>query len=103
MFANKTRVMDSWAYAFMIYGVLTRRLTVTPNVNLVEDRGVGDAATHMNDDPTRVWAAGELEFPLIAPTSTIPDPSLEPWSYRTSADITLAGIIRGAATFARRL
>jgi hypothetical protein len=103
MFANKTRVMDSWAYAFMIYGVLTRRLTVTPNVNLVEDRGVGDTATHMGNDPTMVWAAGELDFPLIAPTSTTPDPLLEPWSYRASANITLGGLARGSTRFMRRL
>jgi hypothetical protein len=103
MVANKTRAMDSWAYAFMIYGVVTRRLTITPNVNLVEDRGVGDGASHMNDAPPQVWAAGELTFPLVAPTSTQPDPALEPWSYRASADISLGGLARGAMAFARRV
>ena len=103
MVANKTRAMDSWAYAFMIYGVLTRRVTVTPNANLVEDRGVGESASHMNQAPDHVWAAEELSFPLRPPRSMVPDPSMEPWSYRQSVDFRMRDLLKGVTSFAKRL
>jgi hypothetical protein len=103
MVANKTRALDSWAYAFMIYGVLSRRVTITPNVNLVEDRGIGESASHMNQAPDRTWAAEELVFPLRPPPSTNPDPSMEPWSYRQSADIRLRDLLKDGASFVKRL
>jgi hypothetical protein len=103
MVANKTRAMDSWAYAFMIYGVLTRRMTVTPNVNLVEDRGVGESASHMNQAPKRTWAAEDLPFPLRSPQSMVPDPSTEPWSYRQSADVRMRDLVKNATSLAKRL
>ncbi len=103
MLANRTRAMDSWSYAFMIYGILTHRVTATPNKNLVEDRGIGGAASHMGAAPANVWGVDELEFPLIAPASITPNSDLEPWSYKASADISWRDIGHGASVFARKI
>lgn len=103
MVANRTSAMDSWAYPFMIEGLLSRRLTITPNVNLVADKGVGDAASHMQERDRFAQPAGALAFPLVHPEQVAVDPTAERWSTHHEVTPGILGLVPSGARFARRL
>jgi hypothetical protein len=103
MLANRTRAMDSWAYPFMINGLATRRLTATPNCNLVEDHGVGGDARHMQSaDPLR-QSANEISFPLIHPQTTAINVSAENWSEQYEVSVSPTSLISKTLKFCWRL
>jgi hypothetical protein len=102
-FANRTRVMDSWAYPFMISGIANGQMTVTPNVNLVADHGIGRDARHMQDaDPLR-QDAGSLPFPLRHPNQVEIDGRSEHWSEENEVGFGAERLLRHGSSFVRRL
>ena len=103
MLANRTRAMDSWAYPFMLEGIVSERLTATPNVNLVADHGMGVAATHMSSVDERQQPSGEVSFPLMHPTSVAVDEVAESWSEEHEIGFGASSLFRNAVALARRL
>lgn len=59
--------VDSWAYRWMFSIWARGGLTVTPNVNLVENIGFGEDATNCRGVDRKVPGKGQLEFPLRHP------------------------------------
>jgi hypothetical protein len=102
MLANRTRVMDSWAYPFMIHGLANGMLTATPNVNLVNDTGVGSDARHMSATDPLAQEATALRFPLRHPPFVAIDRQAEAWSDDHEVGATPRGIVRHGAKFGRR-
>ncbi len=103
MLANRTRVVDSWAYPFMIHGIANGMLTATPNVNLVEDTGVGSDARHMSSTDPLAQEATALAFPLRHPPFVAVDRRAEEWSDEHEVGATPNGIVRHGVQFGRRL
>lgn len=101
--ANRTRAMDSWAYPFMLEGIASRRLTATPNVNLVDDRGVGDDARHMASADALAQPHGAIGFPLQHPATMAVDLAAEKWSNRHEVASGPVQLARSGARFLQRL
>ena len=102
-FANRTRVMDSWAYPFMISGIANGQATATPNVNLVADHGIGGDARHMQDADPLHQDAGSLVLPLRHPTRVEVDERSERWSEDHEIGFGAERLLRHGSTFVRRL
>ena len=101
--ANRTSAMDSWAYPFMLEGIVNHRLTATPNINLVDDQGVGDAASHMLDGDALAQPHGALDFPLRHPEDVALDEAAEAWSIRNEVSSGPAHLVQSGTRFLRRL
>jgi len=102
-FANRTRVMDSWAYPFMIFGITNQQLTATPNVNLVADHGIGNSARHMQGADPLHQDAGSLEFPLRHPPHVDVDGWAEQWSENNEIGFGAQRLLQHGSNFVRRL
>jgi hypothetical protein len=61
--------MPQWDFYFAFSGWLRNAVAVTPNVNLVENIGYGDEATHQRDPghPFAGIKTGPMVFPLVHP------------------------------------
>jgi hypothetical protein len=101
--ANRTRVMDSWAYPFMLHGMTQQKLTATPNVNLVADHGMGVQASHMQSVDPLNQAAGDLTFPLQHPSLVAVDEVAERWSEANEVGFGAGKMLRNGSIFVKRL
>ena len=72
---RKASWVRSWYFTQIRFG----GLAVIPSVNLVENIGVGDDATHprRRRHPLRRWANRPLRFPLDHPEELVPNPGYE--------------------------
>lgn len=53
--------IDSWAYRWLYSNAIRDKKTITPNANLVLNRGFGNDATHTNDNKLPWWLPREIE------------------------------------------
>ena len=102
MLANETRAMDSWAYPYMLHGLLDGRLTATPNCNLIEDTGIGPEARHMREADVLAQPVAPIEMPLRHPASVTIDELAELWSDEHEFNTTPRGLVRSSNRFVRR-
>jgi hypothetical protein len=102
-FANRTRVMDSWAYPFMIFGIANHQLTATPNVNVVADHGIGSEARHMQSEDPLHQNAQPLAFPLRHPPLVELDERAEQWSEDHEIGFGAQRLLQHGSNFVRRL
>lgn len=103
MVANRTKAMDSWAYPFMLFGMDRQRYSITPNRNLIEHQGIGEEATHMQEESILAQPAYELEFPLRAPPFLVLDPRAEKWSLDHEINATGSSLAGNARKLLQRL
>ena len=103
MTANKTKAVDSWAYPFMIHGLSSGRLTATPNVNLVNDTGVGKDARHMATVDPLAQQTFPVAFPLRHPKFVAIDRRAEAWSNEYEVGATTSGLLNNGVQFGRRV
>lgn len=68
-----SREVDSWAYRWTFSVWAHHGLVVTPCVNLVENIGSGEEATHTKNLRRSVPEAAELSFPLVHPEAVTRD------------------------------
>ncbi len=101
--ANTTRAMDSWAYPFMLHGVLTDQVTATPNGNLVLDTGIGPDARHMRTDDVLAQQVNGMIFPLRHPMIVVVDEQAEQWSEEHEFNTSTQALVRSAVRCAQRL
>jgi hypothetical protein len=60
--------VNSWAYAWLFAAFYNNGLTVTPNVNLVQNNGLdGDGTHEFKDKISLLKPYGEIKFPLTHP------------------------------------
>jgi hypothetical protein len=65
------RELDSWAFRWTYAMWKNKLLTATPQVNLVENIGFGDDATHTTNSKRKLPIASQLEFPLTHPEAMV--------------------------------
>jgi hypothetical protein len=59
--------VDTWDTQMVNAAMRNSALAVIPNVNLVENLGWGECATHTRDMPPSIQKVNELTFPLKHP------------------------------------
>ncbi len=75
--------LDSWAVIWSITCLANNGLSVIPNVNMVENLGFGDEATHTSRSTLRHFEPkGEIEGPIVHPPFVCPDTMADAFDYR---------------------
>jgi len=77
------REIDSWAYLWTFANFVNHGLTVSPNVNLIENIGFDSDSTHTKTPSEYVCVKrGRMEFPLSHPPYVCPDKDADNFDYR---------------------
>lgn len=74
--------IDSWAYRWLFSCWVQGGLTVLPSVNLVQNVGFGEGATHTTRSSNNSIPVGRLRFPLVHPPYVIRDERADSWTQR---------------------
>lgn len=72
--------IDSWAYRWTFSCWAQSGLTVLPAVNLVQNIGFGEDATHCYGDSKHSLIAQNLDFPLSHPPYLLADETADSWT-----------------------
>jgi hypothetical protein len=103
MFDSAARgAMDTWAVQAVASAFATGGLTVTSNVNLVDNVGFGTGATHTDLTPAYLRPAEAITFPLTHPHNISPDQPSDAWTRTHVLGATPFGLARQAMRLARR-
>ncbi len=66
--------LDAWDYQWFYTRAVNSGLSIVPSVNLVENIGFGEDATHtFSSGPQSYLQSHEIEFPLISPPCVVRD------------------------------
>ena len=93
--------VDTWDMQLVYEGMVRNMWTATSNVNLVDNIGFGDLATHTQDRPDYLRPSEEICLPL----SQVPvevDERADEWSQRVVFGATATGLVRQAVRYVRR-
>jgi hypothetical protein len=92
IFDHAVRGIDTWDYAWVFAHWLHGGLAIRPRVNLVQNIGFGQAATHTRDasHPLASRPAASLSFPLHHPSACTRDEALD----RRLEWILFSGMVR---------
>ncbi len=102
VFGKTTRgELDSWANRWMYAVWKNKRLTITPQVNLVENIGFGAEATHTTNSKRKQPAAHQLEFPLTHPDKIEQDSVADAFVSRNHFGVQRLETLRKIYRFAR--
>lgn len=73
--AVKAGLNDTWDYQLVHQCLVSGALSIIPNINLVENIGFDERATHTLDPapPGLVLEAGEMAFPMVHPNELVVD------------------------------
>jgi hypothetical protein len=86
-------LIDTWDYQFAFACMRAGARVATSNVNLVENTGFGDGATHTFEMPAYLRPVEEMPFPLRAPRALI-DRAADAWTQRRVFEATWPGLAR---------
>jgi hypothetical protein len=87
--------LDTWDHQFILTTMEQGGLTVSPNVNLVENAGFDADSTHMTERPSYLRPIEPLAWPLVdAPV--LRDVHADNWEYRHVFGATALGLGRAA-------
>lgn len=95
-------LVDTWDLQATHAAFVSRGLTATANVNLIENLGFGSDSTHTEVRPTYLREAERLTFPLVHPTSMHTDSVADSWTRKHVLEATWTGIGRQGLRFLRR-
>jgi len=59
--------LDTWDYQWEFIIRINNGLSIRPSLNMVENIGFGEAATHTKKSPRKKYASEEMDFPLQHP------------------------------------
>jgi hypothetical protein len=74
--------IDTWDYQWAFSCWIQRGLTVLPTVNLVQNIGFADDATHTRNSGKDSLPAQDLKYPLSHPPYVIRDETADSWTQR---------------------
>ena len=87
--------LDTWDHQFILTAMEQGGLTISPNVNLVENAGFDADSTHMTDRPDYLLPVEPLAWPLVdEPVQR--DVHADDWEYRHVFEATALGLVRAA-------
>ena len=93
-----TKKVDTWDYQLFYAIIKTRTKVATANINLTENIGFGENATHTAVAPTHVLAAGHMNFPLLHPADTRVS-KLDYWTQSNVMGANVIDVSRGAIKY----
>lgn len=94
--------VDTWDGQLVFASMVAGQLTATSNVNLIENIGFGDTATHTREDREELQPVGNLPFPL-ADVPVELDNEADEWTRRHHFRASWRGIFRQAQTYLTHL
>jgi hypothetical protein len=90
--------VDTWDGQLVFASMVSGQLTATSNVNLIENIGFGESATHTREDRNELQPRGRLSFPLPQVPVEI-DESADSWTRQHHFRASWRGIFRQAQTY----
>lgn len=93
--------VDTWDGQLVLSAMIDGKLTATSNVNLIENIGFGDLATHTVEDRNELQPVQSIEFPL----SQVPvkcDDRADAWTRRHHFRATWIGMVDQFQRYRRR-
>jgi hypothetical protein len=91
-------IIDTWDVQLVFAALRRPGLTVTSNVNLVENVGFGGEATHTQRELEYIEAVAPMEFPLVHPPVGH-DVTSDEWTREHHFHATPGGLARSAKRF----
>lgn len=93
--------IDTWDMQFVFLGMERDMYTATANVNLVDNIGFGDTATHTEVRPAYLRPSEEIELPVRAMPVRI-DERADAWSRKVVFGSTTAGLVGQGVRYVRQ-
>lgn len=94
--------VDTWDMQLVFEGMVRDMWTATSNVNLVDNVGFGETATHTERRPGYLRPSGSLRFPLTHPPVELDDRA-DAWSRRVVFEATTTGLVGQGLRYIRQL
>jgi len=92
--------VDTWDGQLVFASMLANQWTATSNVNLIENIGFGEDATHTVEDREELQPVGDVRFP-IAEVPVQLDNKADAWTRQHHFQANWRGILRQAETYFR--
>ena len=93
--------IDTWDMQLVFHAMSHGMLTATSNVNLIDNIGWGESATHTERKPAYLRPSEELEFPL-AQVPVVVDQRADDWSARVVFEASTLGLVKQGFRHLRR-
>jgi len=90
--------VDTWDGQLVFASMVSGQLTATSNVNLIENIGFGESATHTREDRNELQPTGSLSLPLSQVPVEI-DERADSWTRQHHFRASWRGIFRQAQTY----
>ena len=85
--------IDTWDYQLCFAAIKNKKMIATPNVNLTENIGFGDMATHTMKKPEYILEKRSLLFPLKHPLLSI-NTKVDSWTQKNVMGASYPSILR---------
>jgi len=92
--------IDTWDGQLVLASMMANQWTATSNVNLIENIGFGQDATHTVEDREELQPIGEVQFPLQQLPVRL-DSKADAWTRQHHFQANWRGILRQAETYLR--
>ena len=92
--------VDTWDGQLVLASMMANQWTATSNVNLIENIGFGQDATHTVEDREEIQPIGEVQFPLRQLPVQL-DVKADSWTRQHHFQANWRGILRQAETYLR--
>ncbi|MDO8733428.1 MAG: hypothetical protein Q7L55_12800 [Actinomycetota bacterium] len=84
--------VDTWDGQFVLASMVSQQLTATSNVNLIENIGFGESATHTVEDRHELTAVRSMQFPTV-PVPVVVDRKADEWTRIHHFNATWRGML----------
>ena len=92
--------VDTWDGQLVFAGMVANQWTATSNMNLIENIGFGDDATHTVENREELQPIREIQFPLVELPVEL-DTQADAWTRKHHFQANWRGILRQAETYFR--
>ena len=92
--------VDTWDGQLVLAGMVANQWTATSNMNLIENIGFGDDATHTVENREELQPTREIRFPLVELPVEV-DTRADAWTRKHHFQANWRGILRQAETYFR--
>jgi len=90
--------VDTWDGQLVLAGMVANQWTATSNMNLIENIGFGDDATHTVENREELQPIREIHFPLVELPVEL-DTQADTWTRKHHFQANWRGILRQAETY----
>ena len=90
--------VDTWDGQLVLASMMAKQWTATSNVNLIENIGFGEDATHTVEDRKELQPLGDMHFPITEVPVQL-DSKADAWTRQHHFRASWRGILRQAQTY----